>query len=75
MAFFSFFPFFFSPIDPTERYEQLENRTRMVVDVRDVAEALLMVYEKPEAEGRYIYMHSSHDQFTGFGRNAEETLS
>lgn len=40
--------------DPTERYEQLENKTRVVVDVRDVAEALLMVYERPEAEGRYI---------------------
>jgi len=26
----------------------------MVVDVRDVAEALLLAYEKPEAEGRYI---------------------
>lgn len=37
-----------------ERYKQLENKTRVVVDVRDVAEALLMVYERPEAEGRYI---------------------
>lgn len=27
---------------------------RLVVDVRDVAQSLLMVYEKPEAEGRYI---------------------
>ena len=26
----------------------------MIVDVRDVAEALHLVYEKPEAEGRYI---------------------
>lgn len=26
----------------------------MIVDVRDMAEALLLVYEKPEAEGRYI---------------------
>ncbi|KAK9164852.1 hypothetical protein Scep_000043 [Stephania cephalantha] len=26
----------------------------MAVDVRDVAEALLLVYEKPEANGRYI---------------------
>lgn len=26
----------------------------MIVDVRDVAEALLITYEKPEAEGRYI---------------------
>lgn len=27
---------------------------RLIVDVRDVAQALLLVYEKPEAEGRYI---------------------
>lgn len=26
----------------------------MLVDVRDVAQALLLVYEKPEAEGRYM---------------------
>jgi nucleoside-diphosphate-sugar epimerase len=26
----------------------------MIVDVRDVAVALILVYEKPEAEGRYI---------------------
>uniref|UniRef100_A0A5B7BLV4 Putative cinnamoyl-CoA reductase family protein n=1 Tax=Davidia involucrata TaxID=16924 RepID=A0A5B7BLV4_DAVIN len=37
-----------------EGYEKLENRLRMIVDVRDVAEALLLVYEKPDAEGRYI---------------------
>ncbi|KAL1814994.1 hypothetical protein ACET3Z_017568 [Daucus carota] len=37
-----------------EKCEQLENKMRLVVDVRDVAESLLMVYEKPEAEGRYI---------------------
>ncbi|KAF5188398.1 Cinnamoyl-coa reductase, partial [Thalictrum thalictroides] len=36
----------------------LENGTRLLVDVRDMAEALLLVYEKPEAEGRYIC--SSH---------------
>ncbi|CAA2957297.1 cinnamoyl- reductase 2-like [Olea europaea subsp. europaea] len=35
-------------------YEEMENRTWYVVDVRDVAEALNLVYEKPEAEGRYI---------------------
>lgn len=34
--------------------EAIENRVRMMVDVRDVAEALLLVYEKPEASGRYI---------------------
>ncbi|KAM1023930.1 hypothetical protein ACFX2I_037148 [Malus domestica] len=37
-----------------EGYESLENKLRMIVDVRDVAEAVIMVYEKPEAEGRYI---------------------
>ncbi|KAM1127222.1 hypothetical protein ACFX2B_036808 [Malus domestica] len=37
-----------------EGYESLENKPRMIVDVRDVAEAVIMVYEKPEAEGRYI---------------------
>lgn len=28
--------------------------SRDIVDVRDVAEALILAYEKPEAEGRYI---------------------
>lgn len=28
--------------------------SRNIVDVRDVAEALQLVYEKPEAEGRHI---------------------
>ncbi|KAJ0900650.1 putative cinnamoyl-CoA reductase [Helianthus annuus] len=37
-----------------EGYEELENRSRMIVDVRDLAEALILVYEKPEANGRYI---------------------
>ncbi|XP_076892907.1 cinnamoyl-CoA reductase 1-like [Bidens hawaiensis] len=37
-----------------EGYEELENRLRLIVDVRDVAEALILVYEKPEANGRYI---------------------
>ncbi|XP_011034793.1 PREDICTED: cinnamoyl-CoA reductase 2-like [Populus euphratica] len=37
-----------------EGHESLENKLRNIVDVRDVAEALLLVYEKPEAEGRYI---------------------
>lgn len=37
-----------------EGYDSLENRLRMIVDVRDVAEALLLAYEKAEAEGRYI---------------------
>ncbi|KAF5177061.1 Cinnamoyl-coa reductase [Thalictrum thalictroides] len=34
--------------------EKLENKVRPFVDVRDTAEALLLVYKKPEAEGRYI---------------------
>ncbi|KAK6245984.1 hypothetical protein SCA6_009074 [Theobroma cacao] len=37
-----------------EGYDSLENKHRRIVDVRDVAQALLLVYEKPEAEGRYI---------------------
>ncbi|GMP44381.1 hypothetical protein CsSME_00013335 [Camellia sinensis var. sinensis] len=35
-----------------EGYDEFENKLRMIVDVRDVAEALLLAYEKPEAEGR-----------------------
>ncbi|CAD6338989.1 unnamed protein product [Miscanthus lutarioriparius] len=34
--------------------ETVENRLRNMVDVRDVANALLLAYEKPEASGRYI---------------------
>ncbi|CAM8974995.1 unnamed protein product [Rhodiola kirilowii] len=34
--------------------ECVENTERMIVDVRDLAEALLLLYEKPEAQGRYI---------------------
>ncbi|GMY28987.1 cinnamoyl-CoA reductase 1-like [Fagus crenata] len=34
--------------------ESLENKLRQIIDVRDLAEALLLAYEKPEAEGRYI---------------------
>ncbi|XP_021746548.1 cinnamoyl-CoA reductase 2-like [Chenopodium quinoa] len=41
-----------------EGYESTENKLRMIVDVRDLTAALLMVFEKPEAEGRYIC--SSH---------------
>nr|GMD28974.1 cinnamoyl-coa reductase 2 [Ipomoea batatas] len=37
-----------------EGYETLENKGRLLVDVRDVVESLLLVYERPEAEGRYI---------------------
>ncbi|XP_059636469.1 cinnamoyl-CoA reductase 1-like [Cornus florida] len=38
--------------------ESVEDEDRIVVDVRDVADAILLAYEKPEAEGRYIC--SSH---------------
>lgn len=34
--------------------ESLENKHRTLIDVRDLADAILMGYEKPEAEGRYI---------------------
>ncbi|KAI3952552.1 hypothetical protein MKW92_036213 [Papaver armeniacum] len=34
--------------------ERMLNIVRLVVDVRDFAEAVLLVYEKPEAEGRYL---------------------
>ncbi|CAI0543652.1 unnamed protein product [Linum tenue] len=38
-----------------------ENKHHRVVDVRDVAEALVLVYEKLEAQGRYICTaHSIH---------------
>ncbi|XP_057794740.1 cinnamoyl-CoA reductase 1-like [Salvia miltiorrhiza] len=39
-----------------ESYDEIENNLRKIVDVRDVAEALILVYEKPEAKGRYICM-------------------
>lgn len=32
----------------------MENKLRKIIDVRDLAEALILAYEKPEAEGRYI---------------------
>ncbi|XP_022765997.1 cinnamoyl-CoA reductase 1-like [Durio zibethinus] len=47
-----------------EGYDSLESKLRSIVDVRDVAQALLMVYEKPEAEGRYIctaHLIETHD--------------
>ncbi|XP_043712210.1 cinnamoyl-CoA reductase 1-like [Telopea speciosissima] len=34
--------------------ESVENRVAKIVDVRDVAEALLLAYEKHEAKGRYV---------------------
>jgi len=35
-------------------HDTVENRLRNIVDVRDVADALLLVYEKSEASERYI---------------------
>ena len=32
----------------------MENKRWSFVDVRDVVDALLLAYEKPEASGRYI---------------------
>lgn len=34
----------------------MPNKLRNLVDVRDVAAAVLLGYEQPEAEGRYICM-------------------
>ncbi|VAI90599.1 unnamed protein product [Triticum turgidum subsp. durum] len=34
--------------------DTVENKLRNLVDVRDVADALLLAYENPEASGRYI---------------------
>ncbi|KAG2379729.1 Cinnamoyl-CoA reductase [Vigna angularis] len=34
--------------------DSFENKTRWIVDVRDLVDAILLVYEKPEAERRYI---------------------
>lgn len=34
--------------------ESVPNGVRNIVDVRDVAAAVILAYEKPEAEGRYI---------------------
>ncbi|MED6208212.1 hypothetical protein PIB30_042946 [Stylosanthes scabra] len=34
--------------------EPVENKVRWIVDVRDLADALLLAYEKIEAQGRYI---------------------
>ncbi|XP_077210446.1 cinnamoyl-CoA reductase 1-like [Tasmannia lanceolata] len=38
----------------TGEYDPVANKARMIVDVRDVAEAVLLAYEKPEVSGRYI---------------------
>ncbi|KAF8405602.1 hypothetical protein HHK36_010509 [Tetracentron sinense] len=45
-------------------WEAFGSRARMIVDVRDVVEALLLAYEKSEAEGRYIcasYLSTAQD--------------
>ncbi|KAF6174171.1 hypothetical protein GIB67_033703 [Kingdonia uniflora] len=42
----------------TDGLDKLENIFRYLVDVRDVADALLLTYENPKADGRYIC--SSH---------------
>ncbi|KDO85244.1 hypothetical protein CISIN_1g036612mg [Citrus sinensis] len=34
--------------------ESLEDKNRPLVDLRDVADVILVVYEKPEAKRRYI---------------------
>lgn len=34
--------------------DSVPNKYWTIVDVRDTADALLLAYEKPEAEGRYI---------------------
>nr|CAD1831294.1 unnamed protein product [Ananas comosus var. bracteatus] len=34
--------------------ETIQNKASDIVDVRDVASAVLLAYEKPEASGRYI---------------------
>ncbi|KAG6704512.1 hypothetical protein I3842_07G136200 [Carya illinoinensis] len=39
-----------------EGLESVENWLSWIVDVRDLAEALILAFEKPEAEGRYICM-------------------
>ncbi|KAG9144028.1 hypothetical protein Leryth_013907 [Lithospermum erythrorhizon] len=36
-----------------EGQESIENKVQFVVNVLDVAEALILAYDKPEAEGRY----------------------
>ncbi|KAJ3707884.1 hypothetical protein LUZ61_011589 [Rhynchospora tenuis] len=44
--------------------ETVENTTRNIVDVRDLAAALLLVYENKEASGRYIansHIRNTHD--------------
>ncbi|XP_020526415.1 cinnamoyl-CoA reductase 2-like [Amborella trichopoda] len=40
----------------TRDYPRLEGKIHALVDVRDVAEALLLVYENPKAAGRYIWV-------------------
>jgi len=39
---------------PAGDRDTVDDKMKNVVDVRDVAEALVRVYETPEASGRYI---------------------
>ncbi|XP_077215804.1 cinnamoyl-CoA reductase 2-like [Tasmannia lanceolata] len=46
--------------DLLKGFEEIENDFRgLIVDVRDIAEALLLVYEKQKASGRYICLAHS----------------
>jgi nucleoside-diphosphate-sugar epimerase len=39
---------------PAGDCDTVDDKMKNIVDVRDVAEALIRVYETPEASGRYI---------------------
>ena len=34
--------------------ESIEDKDRSLIDARDLAEAIFLIYDKPEAKGRYI---------------------
>ncbi|KAM3192626.1 hypothetical protein ACQJBY_069688 [Aegilops geniculata] len=40
--------------DPSDDADAMEDKVRNMVDVRDVADALVLAHESPEAAGRYI---------------------
>jgi len=46
--------FFFSDLSEIEGGDSFENKTRWIVDVRDLVDAILLVNEKHEEERRYI---------------------
>ncbi|KAL8524307.1 hypothetical protein ACS0TY_014037 [Phlomoides rotata] len=60
-----------------EGYEEMQNNTWLVVDVRDVAEAMKLVYEKPEAEGRYNLkeIYPSYSYPKSFKEGKDVTIS